>query len=204
MSNSKNRDLSLRQREILSFIQKALDANGYPPSVREIGEAVGLKSSSTVHSHLVQMERKGFIKRDPTKPRAIEIVGNHNGIVRVPVIGRVTAGQPVLAYENIEEILPLPISFLHNSDNVFILRVQGESMINAGILNNDFVLVKQQQFAENGDIVVALIGEEATVKRFFQEEVFVRLQPENPDFEPILTKDVKILGKVIGLLRKMG
>ncbi|KUK31804.1 MAG: LexA repressor [Thermoanaerobacterales bacterium 50_218] len=200
---NKEQDLSPRQMAILDYIQKTIDERGYPPSVREIGEAVGLKSSSTVHSHLVHLEQKGYIKRNPTKPRAIEVVGTYNTVIRVPVIGRVTAGKPILAFENIEDTFPLPASFLRTRDNVFMLKVHGDSMINAGIFDGDFVIVKQQQTAENGDIVVALLRDDATVKRFYQEENGIRLQPENPCFEPIVAKDVVILGKVIGVIRKI-
>jgi repressor LexA len=195
--------LSARQASILEFIQQKLDERGYPPSVREIGEAVGLKSSSTVHAHLKQLEKKGYIHRDPTKPRAIEIMGNHTAIVRVPIVGRIAAGEPILAVENIEDTFPLPVSFLNTSKKVFMLAVRGSSMINAGILDGDFIIVRQQNNADDGDIVVALLGEEATVKRFFKEKTGIRLQPENDEMEPILTKDVVVLGKVTGVLRKI-
>jgi repressor LexA len=195
--------LSARQASILEFIQQKLDERGYPPSVREIGEAVGLKSSSTVHAHLKQLEKKGYIHRDPTKPRAIEIMGNNTAIVRVPIVGRIAAGEPILAVENIEDTFPLPVSFLNTSKKVFMLAVRGSSMINAGILDGDFIIVRQQNNADDGDIVVALLGEEATVKRFFKEKTGIRLQPENDEMEPILTKDVVVLGKVTGVLRKI-
>ncbi|WP_434512476.1 transcriptional repressor LexA [Desulfitobacterium sp. AusDCA] len=198
-------DLSQRQNEILSFIKQEIRRKGYPPSVREIGDAVGLMSSSTVHGHLQTLEDKGYIRRDATKPRAIEVLESSSDlpekkVVQVPIVGRVTAGLPILAEENIEDTFPLPAEMV-NSDNVFFLKVRGESMINAGILNGDFILVRQQNTAINGDIVVALIGEEATVKRFFKEKTLIRLQPENPMMEPIYSQDVMVLGKVTGVFR---
>lgn len=200
-------DLTGRQAAILNFIKNELQKRGYPPSVREIGQAVGLSSSSTVHGHLAQLEEKGYIRRDPTKPRAIEILeGNSNfvrkEIINVPVVGKVTAGQPILAVENVEDTFPLPLDFVNN-DNVFILSVRGDSMIEAGILDNDYVLVRQQSHANNGDIVVALIEDEATVKRFYKEKDYVRLQPENSSMEPIYVRDVSILGKVVGVFRRL-
>lgn len=196
------KDLNPLQTAILNFIQKAIDERGYPPSVREIGEAVGLKSSSTVHNHLVNLQQKGYIKRDPTKPRAIEIVGNNNALVRVPIIGHITAGKPILALENIEDTFSLPVKFIRTR-NVFMLKIRGNSMVNAGILDGDYVIVRQQNTAENSEIIVALLGDEVTVKRFYKESDHVRLQPENPDFEPIISKEVVVLGKVIGVLRKL-
>jgi repressor LexA len=195
--------LSLRQASILEFIQQKLDERGYPPSVREIGEAVGLKSSSTVHAHLKQLQKKGYIHRDPTKPRAIEMIGNNTAIVRVPIVGRIAAGEPILAVENIEDTFPLPVNFLNTNKKVFMLNVRGNSMIKAGILDGDYIIVRQQNTADDGDIVVALLGEEATVKRFFKEKDGVRLQPENDEMKPIKTKDVVVLGKVTGVLRKI-
>lgn len=200
-------DLSSRQVAILEFIKLEIRSKGYPPSVREIGEAVGLSSSSTVHGHLAQLEDKGYIRRDPTKPRAIEVLDgseavNKKEMVSVPMVGKVTAGQPILAVENIEDTFPLPVDFVGN-DEVFILSVQGDSMIEAGILNGDYILVRQQRTARNGDIVVALIEEEATVKTFYKEKDYIRLQPENPHLEPIIVKEVSILGKVIGVFRKV-
>jgi len=195
--------ISRRQEEILRYIQKTMDERGYPPSVREIGEAIGLKSSSTVHAHLVHLEKKGYIRRNPTKPRAIELVGASSSVVRVPVVGRVAAGEPILAVENIEDTFPLPANFLKSSDNVFMLTIRGDSMINAGILDGDYIIVRQQNTAENGDIVVALLGDNATVKRFFKEDDCIRLQPENDALDPIRTKNVTILGKVIGVLRRI-
>lgn len=198
-------DLSQRQNEILSFIKQEIRRKGYPPSVREIGDAVGLMSSSTVHGHLQTLEDKGYIRRDATKPRAIEVLESSSDVpdkkvVQVPIVGRVTAGLPILAQENIEDTFPLPAEMV-KSDNVFFLKVRGESMINAGILNGDLILVRQQNTANNGDIVVALIGDEATVKRFFKEKTLIRLQPENTMMEPIYSQDVMILGKVIGVFR---
>lgn len=199
-------DLSERQNAILNFIKQELKLKGYPPSVREICRAVGLNSTSTVHSHLSTLEKKGYIRRDPTKPRAIELLDSNyfslKEMVEVPIVGRVTAGEPILAVENIEDTFPLPLNFVRD-DNVFMLSVKGTSMINAGILDNDWVLVKQQDFAKNGDIIVALIGDEATVKRFYKEQDHIRLQPENPDMDPIILKEVKIIGKVIGVFRKI-
>jgi repressor LexA len=198
--------LTPRQREILDYIGKEIRERGYPPSVREIGEAVGLSSSSTVHGHLARLEEKGFLRRDPDKPRAIEVTGERQlrqqRLVSVPLIGRVTAGEPILAVENIEETYALPYDWARG-DSVFMLRVQGDSMIGAGIMDGDLVLVRQQAAARNGDIVVALMGEEATVKRFFHEGDRVRLQPENPALQPIVTRDVQVLGKVVGLYRSV-
>ncbi len=198
--------LSDKQRRILAFIKKELHQKGYPPSVREICDAVGLKSTSTVHGHLERLEKKGFIRRDPSKPRAIEVLDDvtyrsKKELVNVPIVGKVTAGQPILAVENIEDIFPLPVDYIHNSD-VFILTVQGESMVNAGILDGDYVIVNQQNYADNGDIVVALLDDEATIKRFYKEKNYIRLQPENPFMDPILARNVVILGKVIGVFRK--
>jgi len=198
-------DLSERQLAILEFIKKEIKTKGYPPAVREIGEAVGLNSSSTVHSHLNQLESKGYIKRDPTKPRAIEIIDRNfkpnKEVVEVPLVGRVTAGAPILAVENIEETYPLPPEFAEPGET-FMLRVQGDSMVNAGILDGDLVIVRKQDIARNGDIVVALLDDEATVKRFYKEERHIRLQPENENYEPIIAQDLRILGKVVGLMRK--
>jgi len=199
--------LSTRQRQILKYIKDMVRAKGYPPSVREIGEAVGLSSSSTVHSHLAKLEELGFIRRDPTKPRAIDVLDEapwrQTSMTPVPLVGRVTAGQPILAVENIEETYPLPTQLVGDG-NVFMLTVQGESMINAGILDGDYVLVRDQDTARNGEIVVALVDdEEATVKRFFKEKDSVRLQPENSFMEPIYSRNVAILGKVIGVFRRI-
>jgi len=199
--------ISERRRRILDFIKDQVQAKGYPPSVREIGEAVGLKSSSTVHGHLLKLEKLGYIRRDPSKPRAIEILDDLNApkvrAFDVPVLGRVTAGMPILAVENIEEYFPIPKDFVDHED-VFILRIKGDSMIEAGILDGDYVLVSQQETAANGEIVVALLnGEESTVKRFFHEGNRIRLQPENSTMEPIYSADVAILGKVTGVFRRI-
>ena len=175
--------------------------------MREIGQAVGLSSSSTVHGHLGKLEEKGYIRRDPTKPRAIELINDRDivrkEIINVPIVGKVTAGEPILAVENIEDFFPMPRDFASYDEEVFMLRVRGDSMIEAGILDGDFVVVRQQSHAENGDIVVALIEDEATVKRFYREADHIRLQPENPRLEPIRVKDVQILGKVVGVFRKV-
>lgn len=200
-------DLPPRQQEILEFIARHVRARGYPPSVREIGKAVGLKSSATVHGYLNRLERAGFIRRDPTKPRTIEILGGGlrpapDGVVAVPVLGRVTAGAPVLAVENVDDTFPLPADLVRGQE-VFMLRVRGDSMIGAGIHDGDQVIVRRQNHADDGDIVVALLGDEATVKRFFRENGRVRLQPENPRLEPIITREVNVLGKVIGLFRRL-
>jgi repressor LexA len=201
-------DLSLRQTKILEFIKQEIRKKGYPPAVREIGEAVGLLSSSTVHGHLQTLEDKGYIRRDPTKPRAIEILDSSSDVlegkkvVHIPVVGRVAAGQPILAAENIEGTFPLPADLVRH-DNIFMLKVQGESMIDAGIFDGDFIIVRQQNVARNGEIVVALIEDEATVKRFFKERTLIRLQPENSSMEPIYSQDVSILGKVIGVFRNL-
>ncbi|MEH7374439.1 transcriptional repressor LexA [Neobacillus drentensis] len=201
--------ISKRQQDILDFIKSEVKSKGYPPSVREIGEAVGLASSSTVHGHLARLESKGLIRRDPTKPRAIEIleadVSAHiprNTVVNVPVVGKVTAGLPITAIENVEEYFPLPESLAPADEQVFMLEIMGESMIEAGILDGDYVIVKQQPTANNGDIVVAMTEEdEATCKRFFKEKDYIRLQPENSTMDPIILRNVSILGKVIGVYR---
>lgn len=204
--NVKKGRLQDRQAAILNYIRQQINEKGYPPSVREIGQAVGLYSSSTVHGHLRRLEEKGYIRRDPTKPRAIEVISDRQPIrrkemVNVPVVGRVTAGEPILAVENVEDSFPLPLEFVRDED-VFMLSVRGESMIGAGIFDGDLVIVRPQKVATNGEIVVALLGDEATVKRFYKESDSVRLQPENPHMEPIITKQVEILGKVIGLVRR--
>lgn len=200
--------LSKRQQMILDYIKDQVKVKGYPPSVREIAEAVGLASSSTVHGHLARIESKGYIRRDPTKPRAIEILDEEeNDIPKesaryAPVIGKVTAGLPITAVENIEEFIPLPHSSAAPDDNLFVLVIEGESMIEAGILDGDMVIVKQQNTAQNGEIVVAMTEEnEATVKRFFKDKDHIRLQPENATMDPLVYQDVTILGKVAGLYR---
>jgi SOS regulatory protein LexA len=200
-------DLSVKQEQILEFIKKEVHAKGYPPSVREICEAIGLKSTSTVHGHLSRLEKKGYIRRDPTKPRAIEVLNTghiteyNQELVHIPIVGTITAGTPILAVENIEDTFPLPIQYVNN-DNMFMLKVRGESMIEAGIFDKDLILVRQQQFAENGDIVVALIEDYSTVKRFYKEKNHIRLQPANSTMSPIIVDDCSILGKVVGLFRK--
>lgn len=196
--------ISKRQEQILDFIRDRMRVKGYPPSVREIGEAVGLSSSSTVHSHLAKLEQLNLIRRDPTKPRAIEILEDNpwrqQQFVSVPLVGQVTAGMPILATENIEEVFPLPKELVRH-DDVFMLSVSGDSMIEAGILNGDYVIVRKQNNANNGDIVVAMVEDEATVKRFFKEKGHFRLQPENQYLEPIFADEVTVLGKVVGLFR---
>ncbi|ADH99338.1 transcriptional repressor LexA [Salisediminibacterium selenitireducens] len=201
--------LSTRQKSILDFIRDQVQARGYPPSVREIGEAVGLASSSTVHGHLSRLEKKGYIRRDPTKPRAIELIQKDrygseitsSPSISIPVVGKVTAGSPITAIENVEEYLPMPVSFVQDEES-FILEISGDSMIEAGIFNGDFVVVHPQSTANNGDIVVAMTDEdEATVKRFFKEKDHVRLQPENASLQPIILENVTILGRVIGVFR---
>lgn len=207
----RHRDLE-KQQKILAFMNRHVAEKGYPPSVREICEAVGFKSTSSVHSYLKWLEEEGQIQKDVEKPRALRILDEgkssmegyiaNQEIENIPVLGRITAGQPILAVEHVEDTFPVPVQYLENS-TVFMLKVRGDSMINAGILDGDFIMVKQQQTATNGDIVAALIGEEATVKTFHKERGLVRLLPENPAYEPILCPDgVTILGKVIGLFRK--
>ncbi len=199
--------LSEKQQLVLDFLKKEVKEKGYPPSVREICDAVGLKSTSTAHGYLARLERAGYIRKDPSKPRAIEIL-NVDGsssepeLVHIPIIGSITAGEPILAVENIEDTFPIPISYVKGNDNVFMLKVKGESMINAGIFDKDLILVKEQHDADNGDIVVALIEDFATVKRFFREDGHVRLQPENDAMSPIIVRDVTVVGKVIGLFRR--
>lgn len=203
------RDLTRRQQQVLDFVRSEVHRRGYPPSVREIGEAVGLSSSSTVHSHLAALEGKGYLRRDPSKPRALEVLDfrdtdaavDYGQAHAVPVVGQVAAGAPILAAENIEQTILLPAEF--SGEQTFILRVRGESMIEAGILDGDFVVVRQQNHASNGDIVVAMMEDEATVKRFFKEADRIRLQPENSSMEPIYARDVQVLGKVIALFRRV-
>jgi repressor LexA len=207
MPRKKSKAISRRQQQILDYIKTETEAQGYPPSVREIGHAVGLKSTSTVHGHLSQLERKGYIRRDSSKPRAIEVlpaagVLPRTASVAVPLVGRVTAGLPVLAVENIEDYFPLPKDF-GEQGTLFMLRVAGDSMIEAGILDGDYVIVRQQENADNGEIVVALLEDEATVKRFFKEKDKLRLQPENRFMDPIIVEDASILGKVIGVVRRI-
>lgn len=197
--------ISDKQREILEYIKAEILNKGYPPAVREICEAVKLKSTSSVHAHLETLEKNGYIRRDPTKPRAIEIVDENFNLTRremvnVPIVGRVAAGEPILAVENIENYFPIPAEFMPN-EQTFILQVHGESMVNAGILDGDYILVEQQTTANDGDMVVALVDDSATVKTFYKENGYYRLQPENDFMEPIIVSDVMIMGKVIGTFR---
>ena len=200
------KDLSKRQREIFDFIGRYLTQHGYPPTVREIGKAVGLHSSSTVHAHLAKLESLGVLKRDPTKPRAIEVlVERAKRAVRpagLPLVGSVPAGEPVLAEENIEDYLEVP-DVIGGETGDFVLRVKGDSMVEAGILEGDYVVVRPADVASNGEIVVALLGEEATVKRFFREKDHVRLQPENRSMKPLRSRDASIVGRVVGVFRRV-
>lgn len=206
MANQKPRGDT--QERILAYIQSEIRARGYAPSVREIGEAVGLKSTSTVHGHLTRLEKKGLLHRDAMKPRAMGLPGDASepedpmDVRRVPLVGRVAAGVPILAEENIEETLPLPAELAGDGEH-FVLRVRGDSMIEAGILNDDYIVVRRQPDARNGDIVVALVEDEATVKRFYKENGHFRLQPENSAMSPIIVRDVVILGKVVSLMRRL-
>lgn len=192
------------QQRILDYIKSEIQAKGYPPSVREIANAVGLKSTSTVHGHLQRLEKRGLLHRDAMKPRAMEVVGDpnflRNSTTAVPVVGHVQAGVPILAEQNLEDYVPIPDVMLGNG-NHFILRVHGESMIDAGIMDGDYIIVRQQSEAANGDIIVAMLDDSATVKRFYKEDGQYRLQPENPTMEPIYTKDLTILGEVVSLFR---
>ncbi len=200
-------DLTKRQKEIFDFIRKYAAKTGYPPTVREIGKAVGLHSSSTVHAHLANLEKIGLLRRDPSKPRAIELLLDKakrtvmpgNGL---PLVGHVAAGEPILAEENIEEYIEVP-DVIGGEDGDYILQIRGESMKNAGILESDYVVVRPADEAIDGEIIVALIGEEATVKRFFREKDHIRLQPENEEMEPILSSEARVLGKVVGVFRKV-
>ena len=208
--------LNKREKAILKFIEKQINANGYPPSVREIGKAVGLRSTATVHGYLRALEEKGYIKKEQQKGRTLKLLkggANKNmevekplysgkEMVEVPVIGKITAGEPILAFENVTDTFPIPIDFVGNSES-FMLTVRGESMIEAGILDGDYILVKKQNTANNGEIVVALIGEEATVKTFYKEKDHIRLQPENCTMDPIIVPNCEILGKVAGVFRKI-
>lgn len=198
-------NLTKRQSEIFEFIQEQLDKTGYPPTVREIGKALGLHSPSTVHAHLAKLEKSGVLRRDPSKPRAIEILVDRARRVMapgVPLVGNVAAGAPILAEENVEELLEMPAMIGAESGD-YALRVRGDSMRDAGILAGDLVIVRPSEEASNGEIVVALLGDEATVKRYFREPDAIRLQPENPDYEPIITRDAEVLGRVIGVFRKV-
>lgn len=198
------KQLTEKQKKILEFLINHIRRNGYPPSIRDVANKFDM-SSKGAYDHIRAIEKKGYIKRDPSKPRAIEVPGLMpilSDIVEVPVLGKVSAGEPLFAQENIERTLILPRDIV-KSDNAFALRVKGDSMIEAGIFENDFVIVRQQKHAEQGDIVVVLIGEEATVKRFYKEDDHIRLQPENPSMSPIIVKEAQILGKVIGLFREI-
>lgn len=197
--------ITKKQEEILEYIKSEILCKGYPPAVREICEAVHLKSTSSVHSHLESLEKNGYIRRDPTKPRAIEIIDDmfnltRREMVNVPLVGRVAAGEPILAEQNIENYFPIPVEFMPNN-STFMLEVHGESMVNAGILDGDYVLVEQVPSAENGEMVVALLEDSATVKTFYKENGFYRLQPENDFMDPIIVPEVEIVGKVIGVFR---
>ena len=213
--------LNKREKSILKFIAKQIEKEGYPPSVREIGKAVGLSSTATVHGYLKRLEEKGYIRKENQKGRTLKLIKDENGenvakkkrkepkdfyasreMVEVPVIGKITAGEPILAVENVTDTFPIPIDFVGNSES-FMLTVRGESMIEAGILSGDYILVRKQNTAENGEIVVALIEDEATVKTFYKEKDYIRLQPENSTMDPIIVPNCEILGKVIGVFRKM-
>ena len=214
----KDGSLNKREKTILKYIEKSVEENGYAPSVREIGKAVGLKSTATVHGYLSRLQEEGFIKKQNNKGRTLKLLKNSSGepvekapkkdfylereLVDVPLVGKITAGAPILAVENITDTFPIPIDFVGNSES-FMLTVRGESMIEAGILDGDYILVRKQENATNGEIVVALIGDEATVKTFYKEKDHIRLQPENSTMDPIIVPDCKILGKVIGVFRKM-
>ncbi len=194
-----------KQSQILEYIKSEILNKGYPPSVRDICQAVDLKSTSSVHSHLESLEKNGYIRRDPTKPRTIEILDDNFNLVRrevvnVPIVGTVAAGQPILAIENIENYFPIPAEYMPNEET-FMLKVKGESMINAGILDGDTILVKRQNYAKNGDMIVALVEDSATVKTFYKEDGHIRLQPENDYMDPIILPDVEIIGKVFGVFR---
>lgn len=202
--------LSERQKKILDFVRDFINAKGYPPAVREIGAAVGLSSSASVHNHLKRLQEYGFLVRDAAKPRALELMSENDAwrnkiVVPVPLVGKVTAGQPILAVENIEETYPIPRDLIGCDEDVFMLSVTGDSMINAGILDHDYIIARKQNFANNGDIVIALIDNETTtVKRYFRELRSVRLQPENDKYEPIIgTDNIQVLGKVISVFRML-
>ncbi|MHC1682854.1 MAG: transcriptional repressor LexA [Clostridiaceae bacterium] len=196
-----------KQMEIYQFLKEITKDRGYPPSVREICEAVNLRSTSTVHGHLSRLEKKGLIKRDPTKPRAIELLGvdspsnNNKELLTIPIVGKVTAGAPILAVENIEDNFMLPTQFLSSNKELFILKVVGDSMVEAGIHENDFAIIEKTNSANNGEIVVALIENEATIKRFYKESNFIRLHPENSSYEDIIVSDCQVIGKLAGLFR---
>lgn len=197
--------ISPKQKEILDYLKSQIINRGYPPAVREICEAVQLKSTSSVHSHLETLEKNGYIRRDPSKPRAIEIIDDEFNLTRrelvnVPIVGTITAGKPILAVESIESYFPIPSEYMPNEET-FMLKVKGDSMINVGIYNGDKILVQKQNTAINGDIIVALIDDSVTVKTFYKEKGYYRLQPENDTMEPIIVTELNVLGKVIGLFR---
>ena len=217
MERKKRPELNKREKDILKFIEKQIMSEGYPPSVREIGKAVGLSSTATVHGYLNKLEEKGYINRKDKKGRTLKLLKGGSGevketssknfylqkeMVEVPIVGRITAGEPILAVENVVDTFPIPIDFVGNSES-FMLTVRGESMIEAGILDGDYILVKRQNMANNGEIVVALIGDEATVKTFYKEKDHIRLQPENSTMDPIIVPNCEILGKVAGVFRKL-
>lgn len=220
MPRRKSNELNDREKDILNFIEKQINENGYPPSVREIGKSVGLSSTATVHGYLSKLEQKGYVRKENQKGRALKLLKGlksntaeefkpegkyayaEKELVEVPVIGKITAGQPILAVENLTDVFPIPIDFVGNSES-FMLTVSGESMIEAGILDGDYILVKRQNVARNGEIVVALIGDEATVKTFYKEKDHIRLQPENSTMDPIIVPNCEILGKVAGVFRKL-
>ncbi|MGN1311131.1 MAG: transcriptional repressor LexA [Clostridia bacterium] len=213
MKKNSSDELNKREKAILKFIEKQINDKGYPPSVREIGKAVGLSSTATVHTYIAKLKEKGYLSKEDQKGRALKLLKGgkkeepksiYNGkeLAEVPVIGKITAGEPILAVENITDTFPIPIDFVGNSES-FMLVVRGESMIEAGILDGDYILVKKQDIARNGEIVVALIGEEATVKTFYKEKDHIRLQPENSTMDPIIVPNCKILGKVAGVFRKI-
>ena len=198
-------DIKDKQLEIYNFLKTYTENKGYPPSVREICEAVGLSSTSTVHGHLKRLERKGLIKRDPSKPRALEIAELNQSkkeMINIPIVGKVTPGLPILATENIEDTFPVPLEYVKHDRELFMLRVTGESMKKVGINNNDLAIIEKKESAENGDIVVALIDNEATIKRFFKENGHFRLQPENDTMDPIIVENCSILGKLVGIYRQ--
>ncbi|KZL91146.1 transcriptional repressor LexA [Clostridium magnum] len=196
---------STKQVEVYEFIKNQIKEKGYPPSVREICAAVGLKSTSTVHGHLERLEKKGLIRRDPTKPRTIEVVENslnRKEMINVPILGTITAGLPILAVENIEDTFPLPVNYIKSNKDLFILKVSGESMVEAGILDGDFSIIEKSNSANNGEIVVALIDNEATLKRFFKEKDHIRLQPENKNMSPIIVPECQVIGRLVGIYRQ--
>lgn len=202
------KSLSSRQKDVLEYLQKIIAQQNYPPSVREICSALGFRSSSTAHAHLAALERKGYIRKDPTKPRAIKVLVSEENevpgkVFPVPLVGDVAAGKPILAHENIESYFPLPVEYFPSSEDIFMLQIKGDSMVNAGIHDGDYVIVRRGQEVLNGDIVVALLEDDATVKRFFRENGKIRLQPENENYEPTYHHNIAIQGKVIGLFRKM-